>query len=99
MIDIDKFICSLIKRYCDANFIDRSRIRCWLDDVLEDCGVECKDGVLVPIEKPSTIKFNEPDIDEMVEDFILSNEASGELKSSDVISYRQGLEDMYRKLK
>ena len=55
----------------------------------------------LPKEKPSTIKFDEPDIDAMVEDFwhnkdvIISSHTRGMVEEA----YRQGLEDMYRKIK
>lgn len=54
-------------------------------------------------EKPSTIKFDEPDIEEMVEDFKRGIVLSHNLKNEDLyirtIAYRKGLEDMYKRLK
>lgn len=57
----------------------------------------------LPKEKPSTIKFDEPDIEEMVEDFKRGIVLSHNLKNEDLyirtIAYRKGLEDMWNKIR
>ena len=63
-IDLEKLICALMKKYYLIHNIDRSQVKCWLDDVLEDCGIEYKDGSLhyigeEEVKKPATIKFEE----------------------------------------
>ena len=54
-------------------------------------------------EKSSTIKFDKPDIEEMVEDFKRGIVLSHNLKNEDLyirtIAYRKGLEDMWNELK
>ena len=50
-IDIDKFVASLIKHYCEAYGIDRTSIRCWFDDALEEQGLEYKDGEIVKTQR------------------------------------------------
>ena len=56
---------------------------------------------LEKIEKPSTIKFNEPDIEEMVEEYKRKMGYNYYLFAGryEVDSYKQGLKDMYRKIK
>lgn len=48
-IDLEKFICSLMKRYYEIHNIDPLTTRCWLDKVLEDQDLEYKDGEIVEI--------------------------------------------------
>lgn len=48
-IDLEKFICSLMKRFYEIHNIDPLTTRCWLDKVLEDQGLEYKDGEIVKI--------------------------------------------------
>ena len=52
-------------------------------------------------EKPSTIKFDEPDIDAMVEEYKKKTFETFDKAHSYYLAatYRQGLKDMYRKLK
>lgn len=56
-IDIDRFICSLMSRTSLSLFYK-------MEESLEDQGLEYKDGEIVEIDNPQTIKFNESeDID------------------------------------
>lgn len=48
-INLEKFICSLMKRYYEIHNIDPLTTRCWLDKVLRDQGLEYKDGEIVEI--------------------------------------------------
>ena len=53
----------------------------------------------LPKEKPSTIKFDEePVFDGMVYEYIKSKEEAG-ITGKELTAYRQGLEDMWNKLK
>ena len=52
-IDIDKFVRSLVERYYEKIHIDPTTTKCWLDSVLEDQGLEYKDGEIVEIEQES----------------------------------------------
>ena len=124
MVDLDKFICSMIWHSTMGNLIRQC---------LEDQGLEYKDGKLVRIQekrtpvtikfpygketvymtdeqkdlfessckKPSTIKFDEPDIEEMVEEYKRKMGYNYYLFAGryEVDSYKQGLKDMYRKIK
>lgn len=59
-IDIDKFVCSLFEIVGNTSYkIRMSNII----DALRHQGLEYKDGAIVAIEKPSTIKF-EPELSE-----------------------------------
>ena len=51
LVDIDRFVCSMIERYCKIHNIDRTLQRCWLDKVLEDQGIVYKDGELQRMEE------------------------------------------------
>ena len=102
-IDLEKLVCALMKRYYLIHNIDRNQVKCWLDDVLEDCGIEYKDGSIHYIgeeeKKPATIKFEEePVFDGMVYEYIKSKEEAG-ITGKELTAYRQGLEDMWNKLK
>ena len=134
MIDLDKFICSLLNH--SIGILDPFS---HIHDALAEQGLEYKDGAIKLIEKegkpviidagfgsltvhfneeemeafkeglkkkpetekPSTIKFDGPDINAMVEDFwynkdvIISSHTRGMVEEA----YRQGLEDMYKRLK
>ena len=46
-IDLEKFICSLMKRFYKIHNIDPLTTKCWLDKVLEDQGLEYRDGEIV----------------------------------------------------
>ena len=52
-IDLDKFVRSLMERYYEKIHIDPTTTKCWLDSVLEDQGLEYKDGEIVEIEQES----------------------------------------------
>ena len=52
-IDLEKFICSLMERYYETININSTTTKCWLDDVLEDQGLEYKNGEIVEIEQSS----------------------------------------------
>lgn len=49
-IDLEKFICSLMKRFYKIHNIDPLTTKCWLDKVLEDQDLEYRDGEIVEIE-------------------------------------------------
>jgi hypothetical protein len=51
-IDLEKFVRSLMERYYEKIHIDPTTTKCWLDSVLEDQGLEYKDGEIVEIEQP-----------------------------------------------
>lgn len=51
VIDVDKFVASIIKHYCEAHSIDRISTRCWFDDVLEEQGLEYKDWEIVKTQR------------------------------------------------
>lgn len=57
-IDLEKFICSLMERYYEKIHIDPTTTKCWLDSVLEDQGLEYKDGEIVEIEQEQP--YNKP---------------------------------------
>ena len=48
-IDLEKFICSLMKRFYETHNIDPITTECWLDKVLKDQGLEYKNGEIVEI--------------------------------------------------
>ena len=50
-IDLEKFVRSLMERYYEKIHIDPTTTKCWLDSVLEDQGLEYKDGEIVEIEQ------------------------------------------------
>ena len=52
-IDLEKFICSLMKRFYKIHNIDPLTTKCWLDKVLEDQGLEYRDGEIVEIPQDS----------------------------------------------
>ena len=52
-IDLEKFICSLMKRFYKIHNIDPLTTKCWLDKVLEDQGLEYRDGEIVEIPQES----------------------------------------------
>lgn len=57
-IDLDKFVHSLMERYYEKIHIDPTTTKCWLDSVLEDQGLEYKDGEIVEIEQEQP--YNKP---------------------------------------
>lgn len=83
MIDIDKFICSLIKRYCEIRDIDRSVYKCWLDDVLADQGIIYQDGSLIKIDS----KKCEGELKEMLDKKVLANSDSPKFKVGDFVVF------------
>ena len=48
-IDIDKFICSLIERYRRQHSLTENE-GCYYDAILEEQGLECRDGEIVPLQ-------------------------------------------------
>ena len=52
-IDLEKFICSLMKRFYKIHNIDPLTTKCWLDKVLEDQGLEYRGGEIVEIPQES----------------------------------------------
>ena len=56
----------------------------------------------LPKEKPATIKFDEPDIDSMVEEYFwthIDTTISSHTRAMMEEAYKQGLEDMWKKTK
>lgn len=51
MINVNKFVASLIKHYCEAYDIDRTSIKCWFDDALKEQGLEYKNGEIVKTQR------------------------------------------------
>lgn len=55
-IDLEKFVRSLMERYYEKIHIDPTTTKCWLDSVLEDQGLEYKDGKIVKMPQESEQK-------------------------------------------
>ena len=96
IIDIDKFVVSLIKHYCEAYDIDRTFIKCWFDDALEEQGLEYKNGEIVKTQRRVAAEakeaiFNNEDErirKRLLTDFsILGKEEWGGLKVKDICAW------------